>query len=92
MKEINLVFEISLFILRSDSLHALKFYGMGPNVLLPLRRYGVLWIFIALKNPSPSPGLNLRTFGPMTSTLTITAPRQMEESLHADSSRNSNLA
>jgi hypothetical protein len=37
---------------------------------------GVLQIFIVLKIPSPWPGLNPRTLGLMTSTLTITPPRQ----------------
>jgi hypothetical protein len=32
-------------------------------------------VFIALKNPSPPPGLNPPTFGPMESTLTITPPK-----------------
>jgi hypothetical protein len=36
----------------------------------------VLRIFIALKNPSPWPGLNPRTLGPMANTLTITPLRQ----------------
>jgi hypothetical protein len=38
---------------------------------------GVLQIFIALKSPSPPPGLNPRTLGPMASTLTITPPRRL---------------
>jgi hypothetical protein len=37
---------------------------------------GMLQIFIALKNPLPWPGLNLKTLGPMASTLTITPLRQ----------------
>jgi hypothetical protein len=40
---------------------------------------GVLRILIALKNPSPRPGLNTRTLGPMASTLTITPPRRLWE-------------
>jgi hypothetical protein len=38
-------------------------------------REGVLWIFIALKNPSPWPGLNPRPLGPVASTLTTTPLR-----------------
>jgi hypothetical protein len=37
---------------------------------------GVLWIFIALKNPSPLPSLNPRPLSPVVSTLTITPPRR----------------
>jgi hypothetical protein len=37
---------------------------------------GVLRIFIALKNPSPWPGLNPRPLRPMASTLTTTPPRR----------------
>jgi hypothetical protein len=37
---------------------------------------GVLRIFIALKNPSPLPGLNPRPLGPVASTLTTT-PRML---------------
>jgi hypothetical protein len=37
---------------------------------------GMLWIFVALKNPSPQPGLNPRPLGPVESTLTTTPPRQ----------------
>jgi hypothetical protein len=33
---------------------------MGPPALFPIREEGVLRIFIALKNPSPWPGLNPR--------------------------------
>jgi hypothetical protein len=36
MKEImNLAFEVSLFILRNEFLHAVKSYGMGLTALLP---------------------------------------------------------
>jgi hypothetical protein len=45
----------------------------------------VLRIFIALKNPSPLPGLSLRTLGPMASTLTITTiPRKMAAESHQE--------
>jgi hypothetical protein len=37
----------------------------------------MLQIFIAFKNPSPWPGLNLRTLGPLVSKLSITLPRQI---------------
>jgi hypothetical protein len=42
----------------------------------PLKE-GVLRIFIALKNPSPLPGVKSRTLGPMAVTLTITPPRRL---------------
>jgi hypothetical protein len=37
----------------------------------------VLWNFIALKNPSPRPGLNPWSLGPVASTLTTTPPRRI---------------
>jgi hypothetical protein len=43
---------------------------------------GVLRIFIALKNPSPRPGLNPRLLGPVASTLTTTPPRRPVSSIH----------
>jgi hypothetical protein len=36
----------------------------------------VLRNFIALRWPSPRPGFNARTLGPMAKTLTLTEPRQ----------------
>jgi hypothetical protein len=36
---------------------------------------GVLRTFIAIKNPSPQPGLNPHPLGPVASTLTTTPPR-----------------
>jgi hypothetical protein len=38
---------------------------------------GVLRIFLALKNPSPRPGLNPRPLGPVASTLITTPPRRL---------------
>jgi hypothetical protein len=38
---------------------------------------GVLQICITLKNPSPRPGFNPRTLGPMASTLSISPPRRL---------------
>jgi hypothetical protein len=55
-------------------LHVVKSYVMVPPALLPIRKSGVLRIFIALKNPSPWPGSNPQTLGPVTSTLTTTPP------------------
>jgi hypothetical protein len=40
---------------------------------------GVLRIFIALKNPSPRPGLNPRPLGTLTSTLTTKPPRRLDK-------------
>jgi hypothetical protein len=42
---------------------------------------GVLRIFIALKNPLPRPGLNLRPLRPVASTLTTTQPRRLHVAL-----------
>jgi hypothetical protein len=41
----------------------------------------VLPIFIALKNPLLRPGLNLRTLGPMASTLTIIPTRRLDTNI-----------
>jgi hypothetical protein len=41
---------------------------------------GVLRIFIALKNPSPRPGLNTPPLGPVASTLTTTPLRRLQSS------------
>jgi hypothetical protein len=60
------------FVHRSVLSHAVKSY-MGPITLLPLRRKE-FQIFIAFKIHCPRPGLNLRTLGPMASTLTFTPP------------------
>jgi hypothetical protein len=48
---------------------------MGPPALLPPKE-GVLRNFIALKNPSPWPGSNLRPLGPVASTVTTTRSRR----------------
>jgi hypothetical protein len=66
----HLAFEVSLFKLRRNLYHAVKSYDMGPTA-----KEGVLRIFIALKNPSISPGLNPRTLVPVASTLAIAPPR-----------------
>jgi hypothetical protein len=42
----------------------------------PLKE-NVLWIFIALKNPLPWPGLNPWTLGPIALMITIIPPRQL---------------
>jgi hypothetical protein len=62
-------------------LHAVKSYYMRPPALLPIRKEVVLRIFIALKNPSPRPGSNSQTLGPVASTLTTTPPRRLVQSI-----------
>jgi hypothetical protein len=52
----NFAFEISLFVLPSDFLHAVKSYDMGPEALIPVRRKSWFGFFIALKNLSPRAG------------------------------------
>jgi hypothetical protein len=54
---------------------------MVPPALLPIRKEGVPRIFIALKNPSPWPGSNPQSLGPVASTLTTTPPRQLGRAL-----------
>jgi hypothetical protein len=59
-------------------LHVVKTYYMGPPALLPIRRKVCCGPFIAIKNPSPRPGLNPRPVGPVASTLTTTPPRGLD--------------
>jgi hypothetical protein len=63
------------FGLRNSFVHTLKYtvtsYEIWPTASPPPPP-----IFIALKNPSPLPGLNPRTLGLVTSMLTIIPPRQ----------------
>jgi hypothetical protein len=47
---------------------------------------GVLRIFIALKNPSPGPGLNQLPLGTVASTLTTTSPRRLSNLLRSPKS------
>jgi hypothetical protein len=58
-------------------LYIVKILRRGASGFTFLPKEGALRIFIALKNPSPRPGLNPRTLGPMASTLTITPPTQL---------------
>jgi hypothetical protein len=48
-KIINLAFEVALFILRSDILHAVKSFGMRPLASLPLWRRACCGFLSALK-------------------------------------------
>jgi hypothetical protein len=72
------------FKLRRIFVHTSKWYFTCRKILQhgasgftsPLKK-GLLRIVIVLKNPSPRPGLNTRTLGPMASTLTITPPRRL---------------
>jgi hypothetical protein len=52
-----------------------KFLRHGADSFTFPPKEGVLRIFIALKNPSPSAGLNSRSVFPMASTLTTRPPR-----------------
>jgi hypothetical protein len=70
---VNLAFKITLSVLRSYFVHTVTSYSMGP-------KEGVL---CALKNPSPRPGLNPQALGPMSSTLSITAPRRLSPDVNA---------
>jgi hypothetical protein len=49
---------------------------MEPSRFTSHPKEGVLRICIALKNPSPLPGLNPRPLGPVACTLTTTPPRR----------------
>jgi hypothetical protein len=49
-----------------------KILRLGAFGFTSATKEGVLWICIALKNPSPRPGLKSRCLGPIASTLIIT--------------------
>jgi hypothetical protein len=49
---------------------------LGTSGFTSHSKEGVLRIFIALKNPSPRPDLNLRPLSPAASTITTTPPRR----------------
>jgi hypothetical protein len=51
----------------------------GDNGFTSSPKEGVLRMFIALKNEQPRPGLNVRTLGPMTSTLVTTPLRRLKD-------------
>jgi hypothetical protein len=74
--------EMRIYIIRPRGtsrvlLHAVKSYDMGPSRFTSHPKEGVLRIFIALKNPSPWPGSNPQTLGPVASTLTTTPGRRL---------------
>jgi hypothetical protein len=54
-----------------------KILRHGTSGFISLPKEGVLRIFIALKSPSPWPGLNPRPLGQVASTLTTTPPRRL---------------
>jgi hypothetical protein len=71
--------------LRSIFIHASKWFFTfrkvlrhGADVCISPPKESVLRIFVALKNPSPLPGLKPRTLGPMATTLTITSPMRQK--------------
>jgi hypothetical protein len=70
------------FCLRKVSSIIVEFFYMSQNLRHVASGFtsppveGVIRIVIVLKNPSPRPGLNLWTLGPMVSTLTSTPPRR----------------
>jgi hypothetical protein len=65
------------FMLSNVLLHAIKTYDKCPPALLPIRRKACCGLFIAIKNPSPWPGLNPRPLGPETSSLTTSPPKRL---------------
>jgi hypothetical protein len=64
-----------------------KILRHGTSVFISHPNEGVLWIFIALKNPSPRTSLNSRPLGPVASTLTTTPPRRLYEALITNRAR-----
>jgi hypothetical protein len=64
--------------------HKIVRHGTSGSTSPP--KEGVLQMFITLKNPSPRPGLNPWTLGPVASTLTTTPPRWLRQTycLHVE--------
>jgi hypothetical protein len=59
----NLAFEVCLFILRCDILHAVTFLDMGQTALLPFRTKACCGFLSLLKIHRSRPGPNSRTLG-----------------------------
>jgi hypothetical protein len=64
------------FTLASDFFTCRNILRNGASGFISHPKEDVLRIFVALKNPSPRPGLNPWPLGPVTSTLTTTPPRR----------------
>jgi hypothetical protein len=69
----NLAFELHFS-------YSAGYFNMSGNSTTWSRQFfffdeGLLWIFIALKNPSLLPGLKPQTLAPLANTVTITPPR-----------------
>jgi hypothetical protein len=71
------IFAYSVLRYLKGSLTCRKILRRGNFGFTSHPKEGVLRMFIALKNPSPRPGLNTRPLGPVTSTLTTTPPRRL---------------
>jgi hypothetical protein len=65
------------------SLTYLEILRHGTSVFTSHLKEGVLWIFIALKNPLPQPGFNLQPLGPVAITLTTTSLSQLWRDRHS---------
>jgi hypothetical protein len=68
--------EVFLFILPNIFFTCSKILRHGVDGFTSASKESVLRIFIVLKDPSPQPGLNSRSLGPMRNMLTITPPRR----------------
>jgi hypothetical protein len=62
------------------SLTCLKILRHGTSVFISHPKEGVLRIFMALKSPSPGPGLNQRPLAQVASTLNTIPPRRLASS------------
>jgi hypothetical protein len=62
----------------SGSFTCYKMLWHGTSGIISHPKEGVLQIFIALKDPSPQPGLNPQPLGPVASTLTTTPPMRLQ--------------
>jgi hypothetical protein len=66
------------------SLTCRKILLHGNLAFTPHSQESVLRIFIAIRNPSPRPGLNPRPLGPVASTLTTISPRRRIHTLRGE--------
>jgi hypothetical protein len=69
----NFAYQYLRYINRPLTCH--KILRHGASSFTSHLKEGVLWIFIALKNPLPWSGFNPRPLGPVASTLITTPPR-----------------
>jgi hypothetical protein len=72
----NFAYQYQIYLKRSLACRTILRHGTSDFTFHP--KEGVLRSFIALKNPSPLPGLNPRPLDPVANTLTTIPPRRLK--------------